>query len=236
MPRQLSLSLQLPASARFDNYVASENGAAYNAVQQLVAAQEAASLYLAGAAGTGKTHLLQAACRSVQACGQQAAYLPLAELARLSPALLEGLEDFTLLALDDLQGCAGQAEWEEAIFHLYNRTRAAGGRLLFAAREAPERLPLALADLRSRLSWGGVFALQMPSDETRCQILIQHAAERGLELSDDSATYLLRRCTRDLPSLLQVLERLDQAALNAQRRLTVPFIRSTLGLAVDTTP
>jgi DnaA family protein len=225
---QLPLGLRLPAASRFDNYVAGTNAEAVAAVLQLAQSGGAATLFLAGAAGVGKTHLLQAACRAVEAAGAQSAYLPLGALAGADPGVLDGLEHYALVALDDVQAIAGRAVWEEALFHFYNRLREAGGRLLGAATAPPERLGLRLADLRTRLAWGGVYALQPADDAGRLRILVLRARERGLELPEETAQFLLRRYPRDLPALLGLLERLDQAALASQRRLTVPFVRDVL--------
>lgn len=226
---QLPLGLRLPATSRFDNYVAGANREAVAAVEQLARGNSAGTVFLAAAAGLGKTHLLQAACRAVEAAGDRSAYVPLRTLAEFDPAALEGLEHYALLAIDDVEAIAGRAAWEEALFHLYNRQRDAGGRLIGAASAPPEHLGLQLADLRTRLAWGGVYALQPVDDAMRLRILGLRARERGLELPDETAQFLLRRCPRDLPALLGLLERLDQAALASQRRLTVPFVRDVLG-------
>ncbi len=233
MNAQLPLGLRLPASARLDNFVPGANAEVLAAVSQLAQEAGTAMLFLAGPAGTGKTHLLQACCRAVQETGQQAAYIPLRDWADLAPAALDGLEHFSLIAIDDVETVAGRAVWEEALFHLYNRLRAAGCRLLAAAPEPPERLPLQLPDLRSRLSWGPVYALHAPDDNARLRILTARAQDRGLELPEETGRYLLRRCPRDLPALIALLERLDEAALAAQRRLTVPFVRKVLDLGSD---
>lgn len=233
MNAQLPLGLRLPATSRLDNFVPGANREAVAALRDLLRSETPGVLFLAGATGSGKTHLLQAACRAVEADGAHAAYLPFAELVAHSPAVLEGLEHYRLLACDDLQAIAGRPEWEEAVFHLYNRLREKGGLLIGAASEVPERLGLGLADLRSRLAWGAVYALQPPDDAVRLEILAVHARERGLELPAETAQFLLRRCPRDLHALVDLLERLDHAALRAQRRLTVPFVRSVLHEAAD---
>lgn len=226
---QLPLGLRLPATSRFDNYLAGPNREAAAAVEQLAVGETAGMLFLAGAAGLGKTHLLQAACRAVESAGTSSAYVPLLALAELDPAALEGLEHYSLLAIDDVQAIAGQPAWEEALFHLYNRQREAGGRLIGAATAPPEQLGLQLPDLRSRLGWGALYVLQPIDDAARLRILVLRARERGLELPEETAQFLLRRYPRDLPALLGLLGRLDEAALASQRRLTVPFVREVLG-------
>lgn len=233
MAAQLPLGLRLPATARFDNFIPGDNHTVLRAVEQLATESQSTALYLAGGADTGKTHLLQAACRAVEARNLQAAYLPLAELVRYSPDCLEGLDQFALLALDDIDRCAGIGEWEEALFHLFNRLRESGGRWLAGGRQTPEGAQLQLADLRTRLGWGGVFVLQPASDDLIAQILTQRARERGLEMSAEIVRYLQVRSTRELTGLLLILDRLDHAALAAQRRFTIPFVRETLGLKPD---
>ena len=233
MHPQLPLGLRLSATSRLDNFVAGANREALAAVGDLLHVDGAGALFLAGVSASGKTHLLQAACRAVEAVGARAVYLPLAELVAHAPAMLEGLEQYRLIACDEVQAIAGRPEWEEAVFHLYNRLREAGGLLIGAARQSPERLGLQLPDLRSRLAWGALYALQPPDDAARLQILSAHAHARGLELPPETAQFLLRRCSRDLHALIALLERLDHAALRAQRRLTVPFVRSVLGGTSD---
>lgn len=229
MAEQLPLPLRLSAAARFDNFVAGPNTEAVTAVRHMATEADAAVLFLSGAAGGGKSHLLQAACRQAVAGGADAAYLPFAEWGDLDRGVLEGLEHYALLAVDDLDVIAGRRDWEEALFHLFNRVREAGGRWLSAAYAAPDRLGLCLPELRSRLGWGSVYSLQTVDDAARLQILRVRAHERGLELPEDTAQFLLRRCPRDLPALMALLERLDTASLAAQRRLTVPFVQAVLG-------
>lgn len=232
MAAQLPLGLRLPAAARFDNFVGGPNAEAVAAVRQFVTnpatGPNPAVLFLSGAAGSGKTHLLQAACRAAETGGGHGIYLPLADLVEHDPCLLDGFEHYAVLALDDVHAIAGRRAWEEALFHLFNRLRDAGGRCLGAANAAPEHLGLTLPDLRSRLGWGAVYALQPVDDAVRVEVLTLRARERGLELPDDTAHFLLRRCPRDLPALMALLDRLDVAALSAQRRLTVPFVKDVL--------
>jgi DnaA family protein len=228
IPTQLPLGLRLPAASRFDNFVPGVNREALAAVEQLTMDTTPAVVFIAGATGSGKTHLLQAACRAVETRGESAVYVPLATFSILNPGILEGLEQYSLSAIDDVHNIAGQPDWEEALFHLYNRLREAQGRLLAAASAPPEHLKLELPDLRSRLGWGAVYALQLPDDAVRLQILALRAQGCGLDLPDETARYLLRRCPRDLPALIALLEQLDHAALTAQRRLTVPFVKAVL--------
>jgi DnaA family protein len=147
----------------------------------------------------------------------------------LAPELLEGLEQQALIAIDDVQAIAGMPQWEEALFHLYNRVRDYGHRLVVSATVAPAGLTLTLPDLISRLGWGPVFQLATLSDADKRAALQMRARRRGLELGNEVAEYLLRRCPRDMDSLFSLLNQLDRASLVAQRRLTIPFVRELLG-------
>jgi DnaA family protein len=83
-------------------------------------------------------------------------------------------------------------------------------------------------DLRSRLGWGRVDALQVLDESERRAVLRQEADARGLFLSDEVMSYMLKRFSRDLASLMQLLDHLDQYALQTQRALTIPLVRAML--------
>lgn len=228
---QIPLDLRLRDSSRFSGYHPGSNALARDAVEALSAAGASSErqILLHGTPGAGKTHLLQAACYRGHERGDPVAYLPLGELAAVAPeVVLDGLERAPLVALDDLDAVLGQPAWEEALFGLLNRLRDAHCRVLLAALHAPEGLPVRLPDLASRLAWGPVFRLHPPDEAALKSILAQRAAWRGLELPDVVAEYLLRHYRRDLGALLELLDRLDLAALAEQRRLTVPFVREQL--------
>ncbi len=161
--------------------------------------------------------------------GAVAMYLPLREVMDHGPQLLDGMEEVDLLCLDDLEVLAGQADWEEALFHIYNRIQQRQGRLLMAAAAAPRALGFQLPDLVSRLGWGLVFHLQTLDDEEKQQMLQMRAARRGLQLSDEVARYILSRGARGMGELFAALEQLDQASLQAQHRLTIPFVKRVMG-------
>ena len=186
------------------------------------------ALYL-GSAGVGRSHLLQAACLRAEQQGEQAVYLPLAELVEYGPELLDDLEQCALVCLDDLEAVLGRSAWEEALFHLFNRLRDSGRRLLIAASASPRELPIKLADLKSRLTLALIFQMRPLSDEDKLRALQLRASRRGLHLTDEVGHFILTRGTRSMSALFDLLEQLDQASLQAQRKLTIPFLKETLG-------
>jgi len=231
-PLQLPLGVRLRDDATFANYYPGANAAALGYVECLCEADAGwteSLIYLWGAEGVGRSHLLQAACLRFEQRGELAVYLPLGEVVDHGPALLDNLEQCELVCLDDLDAVAGRADWEEALFHLFNRLRDAGRRLLLSANASPRELAIGLPDLQSRLSLALVFQLQQLSDEDKLRALQLRASRRGLHLNDEVGRFILTRGARSMSALFELLERLDQASLQAQRKLTIPFLKETLG-------
>ncbi len=123
MGEQLPLRLQLKASARFANFVAGPNLELIDQLRQAARGQGETFFFCWGCAGSGRTHLLQACCHQAASAGRSAAYVSLREAGGLATALLEGWEQFDLVCIDDVDAIAGDSDWEEALFHLYNRMR-----------------------------------------------------------------------------------------------------------------
>lgn len=228
MIQQLPLSVALRDDARFANYYSASNESVVQCLQQQWQQEGDSFIYLAGATGVGKSHLLQASCHFAEGLGYSSVYLPLAELLELGPDILMGLENINLVVIDDLQSISASRDWQLGLFHLFNRIKDIGGRLLVAAKSQPKELNIELADLQSRLSWGVVFALNPLSDDDKCFALQLRAQKRGLSLTDDVARFLIAREQRDMASLLASLDRLDHASLASKRRLTIPFVKQTL--------
>ncbi len=228
MSTQLPLGIHLQFSQSFANYNATFNHTALLVLRQVIARQSENSLYLWGASGTGKTHLLQAACQEIAYLDQTPAYIPLAEFKSAGTIVLEGLDNLDLVCLDDLQEIVGSNDWEGALFDLFNRLKDRNIPLLMTGNDSPNELGLHLLDLESRLSWGGVFKLQSLDNKEKIKALQQHAQQLGFELSEKVARYLLKQFAYDLASLIHQLRNLDYASLAAHRKITLPFVRQWL--------
>lgn len=226
---QLPLALRFPPDQRFETFVAAPEGSLAQLRSLARGEEPAGSVYIAGPAATGKSHLLLAACAEAEAAGRRTAYLPLAVAAGRLREAMDAFEHADLVALDGLEIVAGNRDDEIALFDAHNRARDAGRSLLYAARAMPDSLDLVLPDLRSRLSQSARIALEPLDDGGRGEVLRLRAQRRGLHLDEAAIDWLLRRVDRDLVSLTALLDRLDRESLAAQRRLTVPFLRSVLG-------
>jgi len=231
MSAQLPLALPVGPDQRFELFVGHDW-----AVDVLRAASKAeraeaaigAGLFVEGAEGSGKSHLLLAACREAHGAGRRARYLPVPAFAGALGTMLDGLDANDLVVLDGIEAVATSRADCEALFNLHNRLRDAGRTLLYASRLPAADAAWALPDLRSRLGQGLRVSLDVLDDGGRREALRRRAARRGLELDDAVLDWLFRRVDRDLKSLTALLDRLDRAAMAAQRRLTVPFVRQCL--------
>lgn len=234
-PHQLSLNVYLSDDATFENYFVAPdtpNFQALQAVRELVVVHPPEPfIYLWGPEGAGISHLLQAACHQAGLNALRSQYLPLEELAGYAPEqLLEGLEELDLVCLDGVQHVMGQQGWDHAMFHLYNRLRDKPQcRLLVSADCAPRDLSAALPDLLSRMGWGVVFHLQPLDDAQKMLALKLRARARGIELSDEVLAFILNRSPRDMAELFYCLDRLDTLSLAEKRRITIPFVKETMG-------
>lgn len=230
MSTQLPLGIQLQDPVSFDNFLPGQNQSAYEFVQHLIdgQGQGKSSVFLYGIPGTGKTHLLQAACQHLTQRGGSSAYLPLTQFQQFSTEMLDGLEQLELVCIDDIQKIAQVPVWETALFHLFNRLCDNSTPLLITAAARPDNLGLTLDDLVSRLFWGGIFELQPLDDDAKVKILQQHAQNIGIALSQDVAAYLLHHCSRDLQTLMQWLQQLDYISLAQRKKITLPLVRHLL--------
>ena len=238
---QLPLAMRLRERAVFDSYVAGPNAALVaqlraaaahrRAAPSIAAAAGGGMLWLTGPAGAGKTHLLQAVCMEARSAARSALYLPVSELLGLGPAALAAWQEADVVALDELERLIGAREWEQALFNLHREAEQRQALLLVAATQPPARLSFALPDLASRCAGALLLVLQPIDEAAQREALQRRARARGLELPEQTARYLQRRFRRDLPTLCRLLDTIDTASLQAQRRLTVPFIRAVLAPA-----
>ncbi len=229
MATQLPLNIELNDSHSFENYYSGPNQQIVEYFQQLFVEDGGQLVYIWGGEGAGKSHLVQALCRYFSVSGKAAFYLPLKNKQDFSEAVFENLENMSLVVIDDIDQIIGDAVWEEALFHFYNRVKDNQGcHLIISGDAAPDELGVSLADLASRLLWGMVFHIKVLNDQDKLKALQQRAHCRGLALSDEVARYLLNNCPRDLPYLFGLLDKLDQASLVAQQKLTIPFIKTLL--------
>ena len=222
---QLALPLKLQDHAVFASFYAAGNDELVSFLLEITNSRRGPGCFVWGPAASGKTHLLQAVC---ERAGDQSVYVPLSEIENAGPEVLSGLAGRQFVCLDDLQCVVGEREWELSLFDLWNQIADSAGVLIVASTAPPKTGGIELADLESRFSRLPVFHCRELDEDDRIKALQLRARFRGLELPDETATYLLSRSRRDMSSLYQLLDKLDTEALIAKRRLTIPFVREVL--------
>lgn len=217
---QLAFELAAPEPPSFANFVAGRNGEAVEALVRLArGAAPATGLLLWGAAGAGRSHLLQAAVAAAGAL-RPALYCPQAAGAPMEPP-----DAGALVAVDDVDTADPLAQGH--LFTLFNRLAETGGHLVAAASAPPARLALR-EDLRSRLGAGLVYEIVPLADDDKPAALAAYARSRGFPLGDDVIAYLLAHDRRDMPSLMATLAALDRFSLATKRAVTVPLLKAWL--------
>lgn len=205
--KQLLLDIQPPAPQTLNNFIVGRNAEAlHNLELALANVAEARFIYLWGAKGSGKSHLLQACRRAAQAA------------------------ELSLYIADDVHTLDEEAQI--TLFDQFNQLRAANGILITSGIAAPTQMGLR-GDLATRLAWGLVYQLHPLTDEEKAQALKTHAHERGMKLPNEVVDYCLRYLRRDLPTLMAVLDALDVWSLTEKKPVTVPMLKKLLQLNLD---
>lgn len=228
---QINLRFPIDEAARLERFVcAAANAELLEMLRAIVAGRGPDCIYFHARRGEGRSHLLQAMCHLGDSMRRRSQYLPLTQLSSFNPKdLFEGLERVDLLCVDDLEAVAGDAKWETALLHLFNREIDAGGRVAIAARNAPMRSGVTLPDLRSRLGAGVVRAMRSLNDEERGTLFRQRAREYGLQIDERTERFILSRAARSSAQLLESLQHLRELAVDHRRQLTVPFVKEVCG-------
>jgi DnaA family protein len=200
--KQLLLDIQLPAKPSLDNFLVGSNAEAIHTISQGLTAQATQRfIYLWGAPGSGKTHLLSATRDAAEGLGK------------------------SLVMADDVQDFSEQQQID--LFNAYNQARENDSLVLVAGNASPMQMGLR-DDLASRLAWGVTYQLHPLSDEEKAQALKARAKQRGMKLPDDVVDYCFRYLRRDLPSLMATLDALDQWSLTEKKPITVAMLRKLI--------
>ncbi|TDU31481.1 regulatory inactivation of DnaA Hda protein [Panacagrimonas perspica] len=218
---QLALPVQLSQAPVFDNFFAGPNSELVASLHAMSTGQGLPATWLYGAAASGKTHLLRAV---VAMAGARALYA----MKPYEASALEDWKDARLLALDDADALAGDADSAIALLRLVDHRRQHRLPLLLAAGVPPARLVDPLPDLRTRLEAMALLGLKPLREDDRRELLRLHATQRGLALAEEVVAWLLARLRRDAGTLIAALDQIDRACLSAKRRPTLPFVQQVL--------
>ncbi len=233
---QLPLKIGLREEVCFDTYIAEEEGVAFKLAQfqqSLSDRQSDESFYVFGEAGTGKTHLLQAACRFVTEKNRASVYLPLADSSLpLIADVLHGLEQTPLVCLDDVDHVMGDKDWELALANLIMRSKALGHQVVMSGRDDITSWSIETTEwLQALMSVMPIALKPLTRKQDIVLALQRHAQKLGFELPIEVGNYLVKQFSNDLQELLSVLKLLEQASFVEKRRMTLPFVKHILRVA-----
>jgi DnaA family protein len=242
LPRQIALDLGHTPKPTLDNFIATGNEnliAVLKDIQrswqqaqnnQTASNADSKMIHLWGASGSGRTHLLSALQLQASELGINAYLLnhesSMDEWRACADVLIENNQAPGLLCIDDIDHLSEFAQG--ALFRLHNLIREASHQYLITTSLAAASHLQIREDLKTRLVWGLVFQMHALSDSEKLQALEQAAAERGLQISSEVAPWLLKHFHRDMPSLMSLLEALDQYSLETKRAITLPLLKEML--------
>ncbi|MFK7862724.1 MAG: DnaA regulatory inactivator Hda [Pseudohongiellaceae bacterium] len=227
---QMTLPVELNDDARFENfYVSAKNKQLLLSLKNSITPNSNNFIYLWGGDSSGKSHLLQALCHQAEVIGKTSLYLSCKDLQSISPEVLEGAQSLSLVCIDDAELISGLVNWEQALFTLFNQLKESDTAFVLASNASATDLTIGLADLKSRIQSMLVYNLFRLDDEDKKKALQLRAAQRGFQLPDLVADFILARAGRGFSELMSVLDTLDSTSLVEQRKLTVPLVKTTLG-------
>lgn len=228
--RQYPLDLTLPVNSRFDTFVDRGNEETIAIVRGVADHPRGAVLFLWGVPGVGKSHLVQACCHQLSADQRPFLYMGMDDWCGQSAEVFDELEGDVTLIIDDLDRIVGDPRFEEALFHLFNRMLIQDGGMVVTAERPPAQLGVRLPDLASRLA-SGVVAQVHELDDDGLRMAMQARGQRmGMALSDSVVDFLLRRISRDMPTVIRAMEAIDAHSLATKSRPTVPLVKRALEL------
>lgn len=223
-PQQLVLDMGLATGPTLDDFLPGPNAQALDHLRlwlgQGRATRSPLPMYLWGESGCGKTHLLRGVRAALDQAGQGVGWL---DASSADAASFDA--SWVAVLMDDVH--AFNSAQQQAAFNWFVNAQTHQIAVLAAGSLPPADLKLR-DDLRTRLGWGHVFALQALDEAQRRAVLRQQASARGIALSDEVVDFMLTRFSRDLGSLMELLDLMDGYALQTQRAITIPLIKTMM--------
>ena len=231
-PTQLIFPFQINQKASFENFFCSPNNAELiTRLNDLVVNKNADELIINGAAGSGKSFLMQAICNELSSLGKQFAFMPMNKAINMEVEIFQNLASLDAVCIDDLQLILSEGEWETAMFALINECQQSGCSLILSlgGSQSLEEITQ-LPDLLSRIKRMEFMKLQAVQDESLNQALDFVSQQLDINLEKAELEFLLKHQTREFSFLVDNLITLDKQAASLKRKITIPFIKETLNL------
>ena len=220
---QLGLPITLNTSMLLENFVA--NKELLRSINQLFLDENSSEVFIYGASGQGKTHVLQGAILKALEIDKSAIYIDCGE--SFPEHILDFIDQLDFISFDNVHLIS--TENQEVFFDLYNRARQAQIIILVSADSLPSNLEV-MKDIKTRLSLAAVYKLEELNDELIMSVINSQMSQRNLSVNSSVYEYLLRNYSRDLKLLLSTLNDLDKASLQAKKPISIPFVKKFLEL------
>jgi len=220
---QLGLPISLNASMLLESFVA--NKELLRLINQLFLNEKSSEVYIYGALGQGKTHVLQGAVLKALEIDKNAVYIDCNE--SFPEHILDFVDQIDLISFDNIHLISSESQ--EVFFDLYNRARQAQIFVLVSGNTLPSDLEV-MKDLKTRLSLAVVYKLEELNDELTMSVIDSQMSQRNLSVNSNVYEYLFKNYSRDLKLLLSTLNDLDKASLQAKKPISIPFVKNFLEL------
>ena len=231
-PTQLIFPFQINQKASFENFFCSpDNAELITRLNDLVVNKNADELIINGAAGSGKSFLMQAICNELSSSGKQFAFMPMSKAINMGVEIFQNLASLDAVCIDDLQLILSKGEWEIALFNLINECQQFGCSMILSlgGNQSLEEIAQ-LPDLLSRIKRMEFMKLQAVQDEFLNQALDFVSQQLDINLEKSELEFLLKHQTREFSLLVDNLIALDKQAASLKRKITIPLIKETLNL------
>lgn len=223
--KQTLLPLTTDSVARLEDFVGLGNAALVEYLKNIVSLKtDVNALYIQGDAASGKTYLLRAICAQAKSTSRDCVCFTANESIWLAQDVMLYNDDI-IVCIDDIDQIEDDPKAQQFLLQWYEHLLPRAGQLIVAGTLSLQALKLQLADLKSRLSAGGTWTIQSLRDDEKLQVLQLIGRQRGLDLDKAVVKYLLSHYSRELSVQIRLLNRLDNASLAEQKKITIPFVK-----------
>jgi chromosomal replication initiator protein len=225
----------------FDTFVVGSSNQFAHAAARSVAANPSRSynpLFIYGATGMGKTHLMHAIGRELMNKGRIRVIYTSAE--RFTNEVVTGIRlermhqlraryrSADVLLIDDIQIIGNKERTQEEFFHTFNELHDAQKQIVISCDSPPKGIPGLVERLRSRFEWGLLADIQPPDLETKMAILDKKAELDGVRLPEDVRTFMATKSRSNIRELEGALVKLIAYSSLTGAPITMPMAQQAL--------
>ncbi len=245
MPGSRQSILNFPAWPEYDfsNFVVSPGSRfAVSLAREICSGAEVAyqTLFLTGAQGLGKTHLLISIGNYIaqNLPGKNVLYVHCPDFIRLIEAdtaetaqtRLAPFQNLDFFLMDDVDRIADHPASQQKLYLIYNSIMERGGKIIFTGRTSPDDLPDTEDYLKSRFQWGMTAEIQAMDDATSARLFEKLGRDLGVEVPEKTIAFLMNRIPRDFPSIKDAVTRINEESLKQKKKVTLPLVKTALGI------